>query len=222
MATATSEPAPERLAAPAARRAAWAFWLSALLIVALGVAAGLALARLWPAEPDFHGGVLSPPAELPYLDLQRAAGGRFSTADTRGRLSLFFFGYTTCPDVCPMALAEIAQVRRQLGERAGQVDVYFITVDPERDTPARLASYLANFDRGIVGLTGTPGELARARAAFGAVAQRREAPGSALGYLVDHSATLYLVDRQSRLRLVYPPQTAPADLAADIERLLAT
>jgi protein SCO1/2 len=171
------------------------------------------------AQPELNGGVLSQPVLLPEFALSRADGRPFSSAETRGRWSLFFFGYTTCPDVCPLTLAYVSQVRRQLAGRAP--DAYFVTVDPARDTPARLAEYMRNFDAGIVALSGSDEALARALAAFGAVAQRREVPGSAAGYLMDHTALIYLVDPQSQITLVYPHGMQPADIVADLNKLLS-
>jgi protein SCO1/2 len=137
-------------------------------------------------------------------------------------VSLFSFGYTWCPDVCPLTLAKMAEVRRTLGPIAEEVGFYFVTVDPERDTPERLGMYTAAFDRSIVGLTGTPAELERARQAFGVAAERREVPGSSIDYVVDHTALLFLVDAAGRVQLVYPHDSAPDAIAMDIARLLET
>lgn len=156
------------------------------------------------ARSAYHGALLEQPVVLPAISLARAAGGRFETANTRGRLSLFFFGYTICPDVCPLTMANVARTRRLLGARAAGLDAYFVTVDPDRDTPVRLLEYAAHFDHGIAGLTGTPVELAGAHTAFGVVAEKRLVPGSAAAYLMDHTALVYLVDQESRIRLLSP------------------
>jgi protein SCO1 len=171
-------------------------------------------------EPTFNGAVLSAPIQLPEFTLQRFDGTRFTSADLRGRVAMVFFGYTTCPDVCPLTMAHLAQARKQLGAEAQQVDAYFVTVDPERDSPQRLREYLGKFDPAIVGLTGTDAELERARQIFGVVAQRRDVPGSAVAYFMDHSAGLYLIDPASRLRVVEPYGLTPAEIAADVRRLL--
>lgn len=99
------------------------------------------------------------------------------------------------------------------------MDAYFVTVDPARDTPERLATYLRQFDPSIIGLTGTDEELAHARSFFGVVAERRPAPNSQAGYFMDHTATIFLVDQEGRLRLVYPYGMTPEQLSADIQRL---
>jgi protein SCO1 len=172
------------------------------------------------AEAPLHGAVLQPPIQLQPFSLQRADGRPFSSLDTRGRTALFFFGYTFCPDVCPLTLVHVAQLRKQLGPQARHLDAYFVTVDPQRDTPQRLLEYTAKFDPAIVALTGGDDQLARVRDLFGVVAQRREVPGSAAGYFMDHSAGLYLADPEGRVRIVYPYGMAPEEIAADLKGML--
>ena len=172
---------------------------------------------------SFNGKVITPLEDLPEFTLQRADGTRFTTADTRGRASLFFFGYTYCPDVCPLTLSYAGQVPGALGvSMQQQVGVYFVTVDPARDTPERLANYVANFDPSIVALTGTPAELEQVRSIFGITAEKRAAPEeSAAGYFMAHTAFIYLVDPESRIHLRYRHTVEPARIVADIKRLLA-
>jgi protein SCO1 len=191
------------------------------LLAAGGIAGCAVPAPLpWQTQMSFNGGVFDEPVPLPEFSMQRAGGGRFTTADTRGRVSLFFFGYTTCPDVCPLTLAYIKQIRQQLGASGARVDAYFVTVDPERDTPQKLLEYVAHFDTAIVPLTGSAEELAQAQRAFGAVVQRREAPESAAKYFMDHTAVVYVVDGSSKLRLVFPHGMKPEQMAADVKRLV--
>ncbi|MCC6178243.1 MAG: SCO family protein [Chloroflexi bacterium] len=194
------------------------FALSVTLIVS-GCAMPRPLAA--PASAPFNGGTLSPAIQVPELALRRADGRAFSTAETRGRISLFFFGYTNCPDVCPLTLFHVAQIRKELGRQAANVDAYFVTVDPARDTPARMAEYSAKFDPAIVPLTGTDEELAQVRDAFGIVAEKREAPTGAAGYFMDHTAAIFLVDRDSAIKLIYPYGMEDAMIVADLQRLIA-
>ncbi len=226
------ETAPQTADAPAgrpstvpSRGASLPSRLASVLLVALvgGVLMAALAWGVWRGDltaRHFNGAELSPAQELPPLTLKRADGTLFTTADTAGRISLFFFGYTLCPDVCPMTLGQVAKVRRELGADAQYVDAYFVTVDPERDTPERLAQYTAGFDPAIIPLTGTAGELEQAMAAFGALAQKRLVPDSSVGYLMDHTATLYLVDPDRRIRLLYSYTMTPAQITADIRRLL--
>ena len=114
-----------------------------------------------------------------------------------GKLRLVFFGYTSCPDVCPTTLFEVARVMRQLGEEARQVQPIFISVDPEKDTPERLASYVAAFHPSLVGLTGTKEQLDAVAASFNVAYGIEQASGSDSGPgTVFHSSYLFLMDRQ--------------------------
>jgi protein SCO1/2 len=166
-----------------------------------------------------NGAALVPAADLSSLTFTRSDGGMFNSADTRGRISLFFFGYTHCADVCPLTLAQLSQMRRTLGGDAKRVDMYFVTLDPARDTPERMREYVANFP-GIVGLIGSDDEVADAQASFHVLSQRREVGGG--DYLLDHTAALYLVNSGSQIQLAYPYGTPPSDIVADLRRLLAS
>jgi protein SCO1/2 len=146
-------------------------------------------------------------------------GKRTRLKDFRGRVVVLFFGYTYCPDICPVTLVKIAQMRKGLGRQGKRLQPVYVTVDPERDTPARLKAYLENFEAGAVGLTGTPAEVAQVTHLYRVRFEREESkPGEA--YLVSHTAYVYLVDRQGKLRYVLPPDVADALLAAAARRLL--
>jgi protein SCO1/2 len=144
----------------------------------------------------------------------------FSLGRYRGDVVALSFGYTFCPDVCPTTLVELAQVRARLGAAAKRLHVFFVTVDPERDTPERLRTYTRAFDPTFVGLTGTAEQLARARRAYGVTAKKRVVPGTSAAYLVDHSAFVYVIDPEGRLRLMFPFGTSIDVMAHDIELLL--
>lgn len=192
-----------------------------LLLTAL-VAVGCTVAPPWlrPIERPFNGATISPPTQMPDLTLRTTDGRPFSTATTRGRYSLFFFGYTNCPDVCPLTLFHIGQIRQQLGEASANIDAYFVTVDPERDTPARLGEYVSKFNAGVTPLTGSNEELERIKSAFGVIAEKRPAPNSAAGYFVDHTGSIFLLDRESRIALIYQFGTDDALIVDDIARLV--
>jgi protein SCO1/2 len=136
-----------------------------------------------------------------------------------GKVVLLFFGYTRCPDVCPLTLADFKKVKAQLGDQADQVRFVFITVDPERDTPNILSKHLANFDESFIGLTGSREELEPVWKTFG-VYQEKQDTGSAAGYLVDHSSRVYAIDRRGDLRLTYTFGTEPEAIAQDVAQLL--
>ena len=139
-------------------------------------------------------------------------GVRRTLDDFRGRPVLLYFGYTFCPDVCPSDLATLKQVMSLHG---GQVQVLFVTLDPERDTPAQLAAYLPHFDARIVGLTGTPIEVQRVANLY--KAYYAKVPLKSGGYLVEHSAGIYLLDREGRFRGSFPAG-ATAELVSGVLR----
>ena len=149
-------------------------------------------------------------------------GRRFRLKDQRGRPVLLFFGYTHCPDVCPMALSSWAQIEDLLGDRATEVGFAFITVDPERDTPQRLAKHMAIFSPRFLGLSGTPQELGKVFEAYGINAERIPVAAGALGYLVDHSTQIFLIDQDGALTDQYDYRTQPHTIANRIERLLTS
>ncbi|MCX7693196.1 SCO family protein [Tepidimonas taiwanensis] len=137
--------------------------------------------------------------------------------DFRGRVVMLYFGFVQCPDVCPTALARAVEVMQRLGPDGTRVQLLFVTVDPERDTPALLREYLAAFDPGFIGLTGTPEDIARAAQEF-KVYYAKVPTGS--GYTMDHSAQTYLIDPAGRLRIVLKHEQSADDYAHDIALLL--
>jgi len=130
-------------------------------------------------------------------------GGRFRLSDHRGRVVALFFGYTQCADVCPTTLHEFVQVYRKLGNGADKLQVVFVTVDPERDTPQVLSQYVPAFDRRFIGLTGSPEEIRRVADAYGVSYQKISAKDSRY-YTIDHTAYIFLLDRSGHVRLKVP------------------
>lgn len=153
------------------------------------------------------------------LSLTDHHGQRRTLADFRGKVVALFFGYTQCPDVCPTSLATMSTVMSLLGEARDQVQVLFVSVDPERDTPELLAEYMPAFDAGFIGLYGNAEETARAAQAFRVIYQKS---GDLQGhYTVDHSAGTFLIDPQGQLRLYVRYGASAESIAADIRALLA-
>jgi protein SCO1/2 len=140
-------------------------------------------------------------------------------ADYKGKVVAVFFGYTQCPDVCPTTMAEMANVMKQLGPQADQVQVLFITLDPERDTPELLKGYVPAFDKRFMGLYGTPEQTAAVAKEFKVFYTK--VPGSDPGtYSIDHTAGTYVFDRDGKLRLFVRHGQGPAPLVHDIRQLL--
>lgn len=157
------------------------------------------------AQADFH--------------LRDPAGNPRSLADYHGKVVVLFFGYTHCPDVCPTTLADLAQVMSMLGKDAASVQVLFVSLDPERDTPQMLADYVPAFHPSFLGLTGNAAEIKQAAQAFGIIWQKR--PSSNGNYTLDHSAGSFLIEASGR-RVLLAPYAQRADLLAqDIKLLLA-
>jgi protein SCO1/2 len=122
--------------------------------------------------------------------------------------------------VCPTTLADLHRARQALGSRGQDVQVLMVTVDPERDTVSVLAEYIAHFDPSFIGLTGTPNQIAEIATYYGIFYERKEAD-SALGYLVDHTATVLVIDRQGYGRVIFPYGTPAEEIAADLRYLLS-
>jgi protein SCO1/2 len=139
-------------------------------------------------------------------------------ADFRGKPFLVFFGFTHCPDICPTALFEMSEVLRRLGPDAEKTAVLFVSVDPERDTPEKLKEYLSSFHPRIVGLTGSPQEIADVEKAYRVYAKKVPLDGG--GYTMDHSAIVYLMDKDGRFVAPFNLKRTADEAAADLRRRL--
>lgn len=172
----------------------------------------------------------SAPAEQPVMTFGEAQiGGSFQLVDQtgrqvdesilEGRWTAVFFGFTYCPDYCPTTLQTLAMVKEQLGERGDDLQIVFITVDPERDTPEAMADYLSTrgFPEGVIGLTGTPEQVRVAADAYRVFYERRDQPG---GYTMDHSLTVYLMDPQGRFATPLNYGLGPERTAETIRRAM--
>ena len=173
-------------------------------------------------EPPFRTGVLDPPGPAPEFTLRADTGKTVHLRDWRGNVVLLYFGYTSCPDVCPTTLVDLAEVKKQLGPAAQRLRVALVTVDPDRDTPTRLRTYVQAFDPTFVGLTERTPALAAVWKAYGVYVKSHRVPGSSSsdGYVVDHSATTFVIDAEGQLRLAISFGTPVADIRHDLQRLL--
>ena len=147
-------------------------------------------------------------------------GKKASLKDWRGKVVILFFGYTFCPDICPTTLAELSRVNKLLGAQASKVQPVFISLDPERDKPAQLKSYLTNFTAKIVGLTGTERELTQIARQYKARFAKRTVD-SAAKYLIDHTGFSYMLDPQGKVRYLFPPDAGTDVMVQGAKALLA-
>jgi len=193
-----------------------------LLLSLLGLAAGLALGWMvfsWLRPYTYHGMEIHAANPETNFTLTGPDGQPVSLVDFRGKLVVLYFGYTFCPDICAATMSELKTAVTELGSRSEDVQVLMVTLDPERDTPEKLAEYLAYFHPSFIGLTGSEDEIIAASAPLGIFYERHEGTVSS-GYLIDHTATVIVLDRHGRLRLVFPFDTAGEDIAADLRHLL--
>ena len=143
---------------------------------------------------------------------------RFTDANLKGKWQLVFFGYTHCPDVCPTTLNDLSLALDQLGDKKSQVGIVFISVDPERDTPAALKSYVESFGSPVEALTGSPDAVAQA--AKGYKVYYAKHPRGDGGYDMDHSALIYIMDPQGRFTATFTPDDQPEKMAERLKKLL--
>ncbi len=163
---------------------------------------------------DITGAEFARRLELPGVD-----GVPRTLADWKGKAVVVFFGYTQCPDFCPTTLAQLAAIRKSLGAEGDRVQVVFVSVDPERDTPAVLKAYVANFGPGVVGLRGTPEQIDAVAKEFKVFYAK--VPGRNGGpYTMDHSAASFVFDPAGRVRLYVPYGGDSKKFAADLQQLV--
>ncbi len=188
--------------------------------VITGVLLGL-LVAFWVfrsrSQTDTAGYFVPEPLEAPIFELLSHEGRKVSSDGFPGKLLAVFFGYTSCPDVCPLTLTHLGRAFREMGPESDRVQVLFITVDPARDSPERLARYLQAFHPTFLGLTGTEGEIRAVADAFGAFFARN---GEGEDYTVDHTARTYIVDPRGRIPLSFPITATPEEMARDLRVLL--
>lgn len=167
----------------------------------------------------------------PELPINTRLGGEFVLTDQHGkefhssaldgRLVLIFFGFTQCPDICPATLARTVSAWKALdGSEQDQVQIVFVSFDPERDTPAHLLTYLAFFDPSVIGLTGSKEQIATVASQYGVVYLQEEPASTDADYLFSHSDFVYLLDRQGRVRKLFRSDFDQQELLADVRSLL--
>lgn len=187
-----------------------------VIIVGVLIARFLVLPRLQPHI--FGGAVIQSNQQAPRTELI-SADGPVSVRDFEGEVVVLYFGYTFCPDVCPATLNKLADAMALLGDRANQVQIIMVSVDPARDTPEMLKEYVTHFHPDFIGVTGDEATVNRVATLFGVVYEVAEGT-EATGYTIDHTSTVILVDREGYLKLVLPFEGTAEQIAADIEYFL--
>jgi len=188
------------------------FRIVLLAVICGGTAAGA-------ASSDVRGFVVEPPKVIPAQPLINQDGQTVQFPAV-GKWQLAFFGFTSCPDVCPITVQKAAQALKQLGNDASGLEVVFLSVDSRRDQPDVIKKFLATHDTRIVGLTGQDGAVQGVANDFGVIARRYQGK-TAMDYRIEHSSFLYLLDPQGRIMIFYPEKIGPVQIAADFKRLSA-
>lgn len=194
-------------------------WWWPVLGILLGISLGVAVLSVF--RPHVYSGtVLQSPDPAPSMDgLSYANGAAVDVAALRGDIVLVYFGYTHCPDVCPLTLATVARALGDLGEDSSRVETLMVTVDPTRDTPDALAAYVARFSDDFRGVWGDETDTTTAAARYG-VAYEYEEEDANGDYGVTHTSSLFLIDPDGALRIVYPFGITARELSADLEAML--
>ncbi|MBK7449248.1 MAG: SCO family protein [Anaerolineales bacterium] len=170
-------------------------------------------------QPSFRGTLYEEPFPVAVdFMLTKADGTQFRLSDQRGKVVLLFFGYTSCPDVCPTTLAEMKMVLDKLGDTSKDVQVVFVSVDPDRDTSARMQTYVEHFNSSFIGLSGSIQELEPIWKDYSITRETVESD-SAFGVIINHTARVFLVDPQGNMHLTFAYQTPVEDIVHDIELL---
>jgi protein SCO1/2 len=153
------------------------------------------------------------------FDLLDHHGAKRQLSDYQGKVVILFFGYTHCPDVCPTAMADMAKMMKLLGSDANQVQVLFVTLDPERDSQQVLAKYVPSFDERFVGLYGNAQQTAEVAKTYKVFFEKKDVAGKS-GYTIDHSAGAFVFDKAGKVRIYFRNGQKPNEMASDLKQLL--
>lgn len=189
-------------------------------LLLFGIVALFFSVQYYQSRQSFQGSLIEPSPQAVDFELERVDGGSFRMSAQKGRVVLIFFGYTNCPDFCPTTMAEYKKIHADLGEQGEQVDFVFITIDPERDSPEQIESYVSTFHSSFIGLSGTIEELQPVWDGYWVFRQKQEVESEA-GYLMAHTTRIYVVDKLGNLRLTFPFGLTASSMTSDVERLLA-
>jgi protein SCO1 len=188
------------------QRALWVGVVS-VVIVAMG-----AVILLLTNKPTLHGSIIDPPLAASEIHLRDFKGQDFTLSSLRGRIAILYFGYTNCPDECPLTMAHLKLAKEKIGTASDQVQVVMISTDPKRDTPQAMQDFLTKFGPDFNGVVGTEEQLAPVWKDYGVTVQDNGET---------HSFFIYVIDRHGNFRETLLPDSEPADIAADLRLLLS-
>lgn len=198
----------------------WRILVALAAVIIVGAAGWLLWQRFGPRPGPQYGVAIN--ASMPVADFQldSTLGKPMALSDFADLYTVLYFGYTTCPDICPTTLADLGKAEQLMGATAERMQVIFITVDPERDTPQRLHDYLAYFSPNFIGMSGSLEATERIASQLGVVYEKRYASESATDYLLDHTATVIVLDPQRRPQLLFPYGVTGEQIASDLQALM--
>jgi protein SCO1 len=182
----------------------WGIAFIAILALIIGI-------LVFTTKPSFHGAVIDPPIPAAEISLNDFNGSPFKLSELRGKVVILYFGYTNCPDECPLTMAHLKQAMDILGNKSNDVKVVMITTDPMRDTPEAMKTFLGKFSPAFIGLVGTSDEVAKVWKDYGVTVENGGAT---------HSYFVYMIDRAGNFRETFMPDSLPADIAGDTQLLL--
>jgi protein SCO1/2 len=165
----------------------------------------------------FNGSNLTEAKLDSYFELTSHKGEEKTIKDFKGKVVAIFFGFASCPDICPTTMIELKNIKSELGKNSNQLEVLFISLDPERDTPELLSEFIPSFDSSFIGLTGTEGNIEKITQQF-KVYRKKVVQGDS--YTIDHSSGLYLLDKEGKIRVRHPYGSEIKLIVEDIEKLI--
>lgn len=199
-------------------------WISivgtVVLLAAVGAAAFFLWQRFGPRPAPQYGIPINGTAPVEDIRLDSTLGHPVALSDFSDRYTVLYFGYTTCPDICPTTLADLSKAEALLGDTAKRMQVFFVTVDPERDTVGRMGDYLAFFSPSFVGLNGGVAETERIASQFGVVYEKQYTSDSATDYLMDHTSAVVVLDPERKPLLMFPYGVTAEQMADDLRNVV--
>ena len=189
-----------------------------LKLIILMVVVWICNSTAYATESGYQGLLVKPAKSLNPQSMVDHKGQAINFPQKNGNMKFVFFGYTSCPDVCPMTLSRIKQLIKKLGPTADKLEYYFVSIDPQRDNTEQLKHFVSYYDKSITGLTGKPRSIKALENEFGILTRKFQGK-SAFAYTLEHSVFIYLLDEQGRLRVMYPASTPVNAIISDIELL---